>query len=143
MDDQLNESPLVSTREALTPAQMVLLAAFGALLWFAAAMLMRLIGPMGALQGMGRVILYVLVIPATFPFVLIARKLATLRPDQTAHGVTVATAVATLLDGIALAWFPTLYGTDIGQVAAAGAAILWGAGVGLALGLLMNKPRQP
>jgi hypothetical protein len=126
-------------RLPLTRAQIILLAGVGALLWFLAAMLLRVLGPMGVFEGWARVVLYGLVVPGTYPFLLIGQKLARLTPHTTALGVAIITASATLLDGMALAWFPGLYGSDTALVLASAAAILWGVGVGLVLGLLMNR----
>ena len=67
-----------------------------------------MLAPLGIYDGSNRILLYALVIPGTFPFVLIARKLARLAPDQMAIALAIATAATTLLDGIALAWFPAL-----------------------------------
>lgn len=125
-------------RLPLTRRQLATMIAVGAALWLAAALLLRTIGPLGAFEGTARVMLYVAVIPGTWPFVRLARRLAGLRADQVAIGTAVTVATATLLDGIALAWFPALYGSSAEQVAAAAAAILWGAGVALVLGMLAN-----
>ena len=127
------------TSTGLTAKQLAILAVTGAALWFLAAMILRIVGPLGAYEGWGRVILYVLVIPGTVPFIPISRKLAGLRVDQTAIGIAAVTTSALLLDGIALAVIPTLYGSDVVYHAGAGAAILWGAGVGQVLGFLMTK----
>jgi hypothetical protein len=43
-----------------------------------------------------------------------------------------------MLDGLALSWTPWLYADTVELVAAAGAVILWGGGVGLALGALLD-----
>ncbi|MBA3811455.1 MAG: hypothetical protein H0X27_07405 [Caulobacteraceae bacterium] len=109
----------------------------GAALWFFATVLLHTIGPMGALRGLGVPVLYALVIPGTVPFILIGRKLARLPRDRTLLGVGIMTGTASLLDGMVLAWFPSIYGTD---VVGAATAILWGVGVGLLLGVVMNKP---
>jgi hypothetical protein len=130
----------LSTNQPLTTKQVIILAVYGAVLWFLAAMLVRTIGPMGALDGFGRMITYALVIPGTVPAILIGRALAKLSRDQTAMSLIVITATALLLDGIAHAWFPSLYGSDPTLIVKGTAVIFWGAGVGLVLGLIMNGP---
>lgn len=120
----------MSTR--LTPRNAMMMVVFGAVLWFGAAMLLRTLVPMGALTAEWRMITYGLIIPGTFPFVWLAQRIT----GAALPAVAVATAAATLLDGVALGWFPTLYGTD---PLAAAAAILWGGGVGLALAWLIDR----
>jgi hypothetical protein len=127
-----------SQTQPLSTQQIIILALYGALLWFIAAILVRTIGPMGALDGSARVITYALVIPGTVPAIWIGRMLAKLRRDQTAFSILVITASALLLDGIAHAWFPDIYGTDPVLRVKGAAVIFWGAGVGLVLGLIMN-----
>ena len=126
-----------TTTATLTPGQAVMLALIGITLWFLAALLLRAIEPMGAFTVPGVFILYALLIPGTYPFVLMTRRLAKLRGDQTMLGVTIVTATATLCDANALVWFPeTLYGAN---PLGAAAAVLWGVGVALFLGIMMNK----
>jgi hypothetical protein len=121
-----------TTRIGMTVPQIIIMIAYGTVLWLAAAMLVRAIGPIDDAMV---AIVYGLTIIGTVPFVLLARPLATLRRDQTAIAITVATATAGLLDGIAISQFRWLYGTHPTDAAA---AILWGAGVALVLGLVMN-----
>ena len=123
----------------LTARQITILVAYGAVLWFAAAMLVRTIGPIGLLDGGWRALTYALVIPGTVPAILAARPLAKLRHDQTLAGIAVVTTTALLLDGVGHAWFPALYGTDPALIIKGAAAIFWGAGVGLVLAFLMNN----
>ncbi len=122
----------------LSSRQLLSTAGLGVSLWLAAALLIRLLAPMGVFEGSARVWLYALTIPGTVPFVFLVEKLAGLARTQVALGYSVATAAATLCDGVALAWYPDLYG-GAGVSAAAGAVILWGAGVGLALAFLRNR----
>lgn len=124
----------------LSATRIATLVVLGAGLWALAAGLIRAIGPMGAFRGLGPPVLYALVIPGTVPFILIGRKLAKLARGQTLLGVSIMTGTAALLDGVALAGFPSLYGED--AVGAAG-ALLWGVGVALALGVAMNRPDRP
>lgn len=111
----------------------------GAALWLFAAVILRVVGPMGALEGSARAITYALVVPGTLPFVWMTRTLAKLRHDQVALGVAVVTATALLIDGVVVAWFPVVYGGSPPQVTNSAAAILWGAGVGLVLAFIFNK----
>ena len=123
----------------LTARQTMILIAFGALLWFGAALLIRAIEPFGALRGAGVALFYAALVPGTYPFILLARAFARLRREQTLVAVVVATVTASLLDATALMVYPALYGADRGG---AGASILWGVGVGLALALAMNRPER-
>ncbi len=125
------------TTPTLTTAQWTIIAAFGAILWFGAALLMRAIEPLGALDGMARMLTYALIVPGTVPFVFLLRRVAKLRVDQTAIAVALATGVAAMLDGTAFTWSPALYGPN---PLGASATILWGAGVALMLGAAMNRP---
>ena len=123
----------------LTQRQIAILAGLGALLWLVAALLLRLLAPLGIHEGTGRVVLYAAIVPGTLPFVLFLIRAAGLHRSQALAGVATALAVAMLLDGVALAWFPALYGPDAAAVAGAGAAILWGAGVFLVLGAAVGR----
>ncbi len=126
-------------RIGLTSRQTLLLVFAGASLWFLAAVLLRIIAPMGALEGTMRGVSYALVIPGTYPFVLLTKWLVALRDDQMAIGIAVATTTALLIDGIVVAWFPAVYGGHLPQVTNCAAIILWGAGVALLLSFFMNK----
>ena len=122
-----------------TARQIAILIVFGALLWFGAALLIRALEPLGALRGSGVALFYAALIPGTYPFILLARKIGRLQPGQTLTAVVIATTTASFLDGTALMVYPALYGADRGG---AGAAILWGVGVGLALALVMDRPKR-
>jgi hypothetical protein len=126
-------------RAGLTDHQIVLLVIIGALLWFLAAIILRIIAPMGALEGFARAITYALVIPGTLPFVLLTKRIVKLRADQLFSGVAVATTTALLIDGIVIAWLPAVYAGTLPQIVNCVAAIFWGAGVGLALAFILNK----
>ncbi len=130
----------VTTPLLLNTRQILILSLYGALLWFIAAMLVRTIGPMGALDGTARMITYALVIPATVPAIILGRLLSGIGPDQSAIATLIITAAALLMDGIAHAWFSEIYGNDPVLIVKGAAVIFWGAGVGLVLGLIMNRP---
>lgn len=125
--------------DGLNLRQLSILAALGAILWLGAALLLGALAPLGIYEGMARVALYAAIVPGTWPFVLLLIRAAGLARRQALGGVAVALAVAMLLDGLALAWAPGLYGTTEAHVAGAGATILWGAGVFLVLGALAGR----
>jgi hypothetical protein len=124
---------------SLTPRQTGILIVFGAIGWFAAALLIRFLEPFGALQGTARVWTYLLIIPGSVPLVWIGQAIA--RHTRVQRGLAAATFTGTalLLDGLAVAWIPWLYGSTTDHVLAGAAAILWGAGVAIALGFVMGR----
>lgn len=126
-------------RIGLSHGQTVLLVILGAAFWFLAAVILRVIAPMGALEGNMRAVTYALVIPCTLPFVLLVRFLVRLRPDQLFTGVGVATMTALLIDGIVIAYVPAVYGGSLPQVTNCAAIILWGAGLGILLASIFNR----
>ena len=126
---------------ALTARQMIVTMACGLALWLAAALLLRVIGPMGVYDGAARVMLYLAIIPGTVPVLLLIRWLARLRPGQMVAAMALGTGVATVMDGAALAWFPDLYGAGVALHAGAGGTILWGGGVGLLLAFWFDRAR--
>ncbi len=126
---------MTAAAKPLRARQYAILVVWGAGLWFAAALLVNWLGTIGALDKPWVVLTYALTVPGTVPFVYLTRVVAGLTKRQTALGIAAATASAAMLDGNALVWAPGLYGT---AGTAGAAAILWGAGVGLVLGLAMN-----
>jgi hypothetical protein len=128
-----------SPRLPFTTSQLAILIASGWVFWFVGAMICRVIGDMGWFDGSARLLVYAALVPGTVPVVLLARHLAKLADDQVALGIAIVTAAAIMLDGIALAWFPALYGQGIDQTAASGAVILWGGAVAIALGCWFNR----
>jgi hypothetical protein len=131
-----------SRRLPFTTGQRAILIVFGWIFWFVGALICRVVGEMGWFDGAARVLVYAALVPGTVPVVLLARRMAKLADDQVALGIAIVTAAAVMLDGIALAWFPALYGPGIEQTAATGAVILWGGFVAIALGCWFNRAPQ-
>ncbi len=119
--------------------QLAMLVVSGWIVWFIGALVCRYGGELGWFEGVNRVLLYAAVVPGTVPVILIIRRLAKLATDEVALGMAIATAAAIMLDGIALAWFPALYGPGAEQAAASGAVILWGGAVAIGLGCWFNR----
>jgi hypothetical protein len=130
------------TTTPLSKSQVIFSIIYGVILWFLAAMIVRYIGPMGAFVGHALLITYALVIPGTVPFVIIGQRLMGLDKGQIASAIMMITATALLLDGIAFNFFRSLYGTDPKIIMAGAALILWGAGVGLVLGMIMGASKS-
>ncbi|HEX7760756.1 MAG TPA: hypothetical protein VF459_14720, partial [Caulobacteraceae bacterium] len=79
-------------------------AALGAVLWFLAVLFIRDVGPLGAFRGGWRLVTYAAIWPATWPCVFLACRLADAPRTQALAVVSVASATALFLDGVALAW---------------------------------------
>ena len=123
----------------LSSRQFILTAMMGVGLWFVAAILLRYLEPMGVLDGNARILTYVLIILGTLPFVFLIQMIAGLGRHQLALGLSLATGAALLCDGVATAWFPSLYGQTDDSVLRSASAILWGAGVAIGLGFVCNR----
>jgi len=122
--------------QTLQPAQIAILAAFSTCVWFLAAMFIRFVGPMGVFHGYKLIALYALTIPATAPLNARCRKLVRAPKGQMVTVIAVTSAVATMLDGVAMSLFPALYGSDSATTGAGAAWLLWAIGVAGALSLV-------
>ncbi|MBY0519555.1 MAG: hypothetical protein K2P79_03915 [Sphingomonas sp.] len=111
----------------------------GIVLWALAALILRVIGPMGALDGTARALSFLVVIPGSIPFVWLMGRLAALRGQALVLGVAAAIMAAAFCDGIALSWVRWIYGDTPAQLAGSGATILWGIGVALAIAFAMAR----
>lgn len=125
--------------QSIKPSQIIIMAIYGGILWFVAAMIIRAVEPLGGQEVPGILLLYASMVPGFYPFVLLARRIANLRHDQTLIGVAIATGTAALIDAHALIFIPELYGP---RPTAAGATILWGIGVVLLMAAAMNRPAR-
>ena len=92
----------------MTNRQWIILVVSGLVLWFVAAMMIRVLEPMGALDDGARMITYVLVFPGTAPFIWGLVQLARLKTGQVTLGSAIVVMSAMFADGLALSWFPSL-----------------------------------
>lgn len=125
----------------LTPKQLAFSIGYGIALWIGAAMLVRALGPIGALSGWGLVVSYLALIPGTVPAVLLTKQIVSPFRDDLLMSVSIISATALLLDGISFGFFPALYGANAAHQLAAAGFILWGGGVGLVLAIVMGQDR--
>lgn len=124
---------------ALNGQQFAISVIVGIFLWALAALILRVVGPMGALDRTARALSFLVVIPGSIPFVWLLGRLATLRGHALVLGVAAAIMAAAFCDGIALSWARWIYGDTPAQLAGSGATILWGIGVALAIAFAMAR----
>ena len=122
-----------STRQSL------ILAVMGAIFWFAAALVVRWTAADWAGRDGPTALMFVLIVVSTPPLLWLGLKVAGLGRAHAEHAATVMVGIAALLDALALTWFRALYGIDPATVLAGAAAILWGAGVALVMGIVVGR----
>lgn len=120
--------------------KVLLFTALGVVFWFNAAMIVRVCGASVFTAGNPRLLLFFgLAIPLTLLSMYITKAIAKLRFADLLEPVVLMTLTATMLDGLALAWFRQLYSSSF-EVALHGAAwIFWGAGLGLLFAYILDK----
>lgn len=126
----------------MNQSKVLLFTALGIVFWFNAAMIIRFCGATVFTAGNPWLLLFFgLAIPLTLLSLLTTKAIARLRLVDLLEPVVIMTLTAALLDGLALAWFRSLYSTSF-EVALHGAAwILWGAGLGLLFAYLLSTRR--
>ncbi len=112
----------------------VLSLTLGVVFWLLAALFIRSFGgfffrgPTALLLG-----LFVACLPLSRGFMQTAKRLGRLNPPEVYDAMVVMTGIATLLDGVAIVFLPSLYGPSPRHVMLGAGLILWGAGCGLAI----------
>jgi Family of unknown function (DUF5367) len=121
-------------------SQLFLFIALGIIFWFTAAMVIRFAGANVFSENNPLLILFfALAFPITYIFFFVTKLAAKVPYTAMLQPVVIMTLTAALLDGIALAFFRTLYAKSF-EVALHGAAwILWGVGIGLLFALILNN----
>ncbi|TAG58763.1 MAG: hypothetical protein EAZ27_01330 [Cytophagales bacterium] len=112
----------------------------GVVFWLNAALIVKFCGESVFSEGNPKMFLFFfLAIPVTLASMFIAKFIMKSSLDELLKPVVVMTITATLLDGIALAWFRQLYSNSF-EVALNGSAwILWGAGLGLLFAYILES----
>jgi len=123
----------------LTPAQTATLAMMGAIYWFLAALVVRWTAANWVGSGGPTALVFALIIVATVPALLLGMAVARVGRDRSQISAAIMTGTALLLDGVALTWGRSLYGTDPMVVLGGAASIMWGAGVAIALGMILER----
>jgi hypothetical protein len=141
MERLASKEPIMSTSDSRpTTRQTIVLALMGALFWFVAALVVRWTAADWAGRDGATMLVFVLIVIATLPALFLGARVAGVGRDQFLAVGAIMVGVATLLDSVALTWFRPLYGTDPAIVLAGAAAIFWGVGVALVLGIVLQRP---
>ncbi|WP_424952993.1 hypothetical protein [Deinococcus sp.] len=112
------------------PMRLPLLAALGVTFWFLAAMTIRFLGPGVFVPGGSLLpLVFLLTLPVAWAFVWLGLLLSGARGAAVFPAATLMTSVAMLCDGVALTFFPALYGLTSVPLLLGAAWILWGAGL--------------
>lgn len=125
----------------MTCRKIMLFALIGIFLWFVAAIWLREWAPAFYDLGAGHLIAFAL---ATFtaPLFVWGMAKATATPlDAMVAPTGIAIVAATLLDGIALTWFPAFYAGQGPHLAHTGAQLLWGVGCAMLSALIFARRR--
>jgi hypothetical protein len=85
---------------------------------------------------------FVASLPIGWLSVLSARYVGRLAPRQLLAGVGLVGALAMMIDGVALRWLPSVYGSDPVAVRLGTAWLLWGYGVSLAIAVVMSARHE-
>jgi hypothetical protein len=140
----LDQSPVpVAAAASLHRDQIVRLAALAIVLWYAAALCIRVGLPAGLYGGSAGALLFVATGGLAWPTVRLAARVGALRPFQVVPGVAMACAVAMLCEGIALTWAPAVYGGVSPRLALGAAWLLWGVGAILLAAATTGRRRHP
>lgn len=103
------------------------LVALGIALWLLAAMMFRVLGPVVLVPGSAALpLVFALFIPVAWVFLWVGMTLARVRGAAVLPAAALMSAVAMLLDALALTFFPAIYGLPTAGLLLVAAALLWG-----------------
>ncbi|CAF3004199.1 unnamed protein product [Rotaria sp. Silwood2] len=136
------------TLQGLSTAKACGLAAYGCVLWGAAALTVRHAGPACYNTDLGKTLMMVAAVPGSYILVRSVDKLFPLSSKERLAAVTLVTASALIMDGLAVTGFPSIYeneslkakNVDLARsIARDGTGwVFFGAGVGLAIALVIS-----
>jgi hypothetical protein len=127
--------------QRLSRAQVARLAVLAVVIWYLAALFIRLALPAGLYGGAPGVLLFAATLPVAWGSTWLAARVAGLRPAQVVPGTAFACAVAMLCDGVALTWAPGVYGGASARLALGAAWLLFGVGAILVAAILVASRR--
>jgi hypothetical protein len=120
-----------------TPTQTIRLMLLSLALWIAATLYIRFL-PDALTDPLRGDLGFATTLPAAWLSVWLVKRCGGLAAGQLMAGVGVVGAMAMMIDGAALRWFPGLYGSEETVLRLGAAWLLWGYGVSLAVALGMT-----
>jgi hypothetical protein len=125
----------------LNKVQVLILIALSAVFWVLATLYIHFLpgaftNPVQGATG------FITTLPIAWLSVLLTRSVARLSANQLLPGVGIVGAIAMMIDGIVLRWFPIAYSSDQIILRLGAAWLLWGYGVSLCVALLMSVAMQ-
>lgn len=112
------------------PLRLPVFVALGIGFWFLAATMIRVLGPTVFVPGSAALpLVFALSVPIAWVFVRVGTLLGGAREAAVLPAVVVMTSTAMLLDGLAMTFFPALYGLPHAQLLLGAAWLLWGVGL--------------
>jgi hypothetical protein len=117
----MKEVPMSAHQETLAPrtslaglslTQIIILAAYGLMLWLVAAFVIRYGTPAGLFGRLANIPVYAVTAAGALLLVRSSARWAGLRRGQLVAGTVIVSTAALFADGFAIAWAPTLYGAD-------------------------------
>jgi hypothetical protein len=114
----------------LSAAQTLLFLGLGLLFWFVAALFIRFVGASVFVTGSPwLLVIFLAGLPMAWGLVRLSAVLGRIDGPALFPAVTLLSVVGLLLDGVAITWFPALYGLPAESLVLAAAWLLGGVGV--------------
>jgi hypothetical protein len=122
--------------QAITkPLNLPLFMFLGIVFWFTGVLFVRLGGEALFISGSPWLFfLFAIAVPASWGFVQLTTMIGQVKGLQLLNALVIETITATLMDGTVLTWFQTIYSQDSAKLLLIAAWLLWGGGMGLAVG---------
>lgn len=117
------------------------LVALSLVLWLAAALYIHLM-PRALTDPIRGAVGFAVSLPVGWLSVVMIQYVGKLAPRQLLWGVGLVGALAMMIDGVVLRWFPAVYGSDPTAIRLGAAWLLWGYGASLAIAVGMASKRE-
>lgn len=122
----------------------ILFVLLGIVFWFTGVLFVRLGGEALFVQGSPWLLfLFVLALPVSWVFVKVSAVVGQVHGAELLTALVLETITATLIDGTVLTWFQTVYSHEQSRLLLIAAWLLWGGGMGLAVGYLESLRGLP